>query len=524
MPAAPGPDPADDLEEPPGHGRVSGDEHALAGSHFRAEVLDQYPARWLGDAEIVDQEPGTLGTLPHDTRCTGPVRFSVDPPHVLVEREHSIRGGAAAGDLADVVDGPRERRGQALESLRRLHEDAERHGSRNVLRRRDQDREDREQAAIGSRERHESHVRVGLAVPVPHDLPEALSRACAFEPLAMRQRDRFRVLAGTGESKAESRLRRLQVVGAAHQRSPEHPAERGAETRIEERERHHVARHLDVRAGHGDRAGDLPQDVHEQEQREQREDQRVAQRDRRLGRDADVLRDALVGVVVLPGAELQAIVPAVVQPASNQAFGEPGTPVELQPALDEQVRRGDHDRAQEDQGEHADLHEHAVHVTLLQGIEQGPVPVIAPDREPDLSQGEQDQQQCRPADLAAAFAVPVRAREAQHLAQEALAGTGDRCRAGRGHGTRYGIWQAGAQESPRCRWVGCRRWLGQPSLPVTAGARNHSWGQDVTRPEVWRVLPCRAYTRAGRGHSAFRVDAKSGMSPLPAEDQHCDRG
>ena len=150
----------------------------------------------------------------------------------------------------------------------------------------------------------------------------------------------------------------------------------------------------------------------------------MGQRDPAFGRDADVLGNALVGVVVLAGAEQQAVVPAVRHPASDQQLGEPVAPVQLQPAFDEQVGCRDADRDHEDQRKHADLDQHAGHRALLQCVEQRAVPVIAPDRQSDLRHGQQEQQQRGAADAPLPCGLPVGPREAQDLAHEMAAWSG----------------------------------------------------------------------------------------------------
>ena len=81
--------------------------------------------------------------------------------------------------------------------------------------------------------------------------------------------------------------------------------------------------------------------------------------------DADVLGNAPVGVIVLARGEEEAIVPALLHPAPDQPVREPAAPVELQPALDEEMGGGDADRDRQDQREHADLDHHARHRARL---------------------------------------------------------------------------------------------------------------------------------------------------------------
>jgi len=61
---------------------------------------------------------------------------------------------------------------------------------------------------------------------------------------------------------------------------------------------------------------------------------------------------------------------------------------------------------------------------LLERVEERAIPVVAPDGQPHLRQRQQEEHQRCSAHLRAPLAVPVRAGEAQDLAQEAPAAAG----------------------------------------------------------------------------------------------------
>jgi hypothetical protein len=109
-------------------------------------------------------------------------------------------------------------------------------------------------------------------------------------------------------------------------------------------------------------------------------------------------------------------------------LGQPCAPIELQPPLDHEVGGSYGNRGQEDQREHADLHEHCVRRALLERVEERAVPIVAPYCQPDLRQREQQQQKRRCAYLAAALAVPVRAGKAHEVAQRRPGRTGTAAR------------------------------------------------------------------------------------------------
>jgi len=134
--------------------------------------------------------------------------------------------------------------------------------------------------------------------------------------------------------------------------------------------------------------------------------------------DVDVLGDALVGVVVLAGGEQQAVVAGVGHPVAHEPLGEPGAPVDLQPAFDHEVGCGDgHGRGQNER-EDGDLDEHAAHGALFQGVVERPVPIVAPHGKRHLPDGEQQQEQGAHPRLNAAFAVPVGSHKTENLPDE----------------------------------------------------------------------------------------------------------
>ena len=152
----------------------------------------------------------------------------------------------------------------------------------------------------------------------------------------------------------------------------------------------------------------------------------MSQGDRGLGGDADVVGDTTVGVVVLACAEEQAVVTSVLHPPSDQLVGDPGAPVELQPALDHQVRTRHANGERKYHRKHTHLQQNLRDGAVLEGVEQGPVPVVGPHREADLGEREQQQKRGGAADLPWPRRIPVRSGESQHAMQEIPAAGGGR--------------------------------------------------------------------------------------------------
>ena len=66
-----------------------------------------------------------------------------------------------------------------------------------------------------------------------------------------------------------------------------------------------------------------------------------------LGRDADVLGDAAVGIVDVLGQHAELVLPPRIQPAQDGDVRQPGPPIDLQAALDVQLD-GDGDAGRAD--------------------------------------------------------------------------------------------------------------------------------------------------------------------------------
>ena len=272
--------------------------------------------------------------------------------------------------------------------------------------------------------------------------------------LAVHHRDRFGVLARPRQAEAQVGLDGLQAVGGADQRAAEHEPERCAHARVQEGGEHHVAVHRDRGPRQRCAARHAQQDVDEAAQDQQREQQRVGERDRHVGGDADVLGDAAVRVVVFASGELQAVEVAVRQPVLQQQVGEPASPVELQPALDVHVQRGHPHGEGEDQHEDPHQLQQLGQRAILQGVEEIAVPVAHPDRQPDLRHRQQHQRQHRRAHLPLALAVPVAPRQQQEAPSAVTVGRpavgllGKGGGVGGGHGAimpRYGQFVRGGR-------------------------------------------------------------------------------
>jgi hypothetical protein len=106
--------------------------------------------------------------------------------------------------------------------------------------------------------------------------------------------------------------------------------------------------------------------------------------------EAQVLRDALIGVVGLGGVELHAVVRRVPQPRAEVALGEPATPADLQHLVEIELVHRHHDVGGGEIGELEDLrHEHRV-VLVLQRVVEGVVPLVEQDVDPDDPEVEGD--------------------------------------------------------------------------------------------------------------------------------------
>lgn len=84
-PAAPGPEPADHLEQASRHRRVTLDQHPFASANVSVEVIEQNVPRGFGDAQILDHQAGAFRPTHDDSLAAWCLNVLIQLPHTLVE-------------------------------------------------------------------------------------------------------------------------------------------------------------------------------------------------------------------------------------------------------------------------------------------------------------------------------------------------------------------------------------------------------------------------------------------------------
>ncbi len=138
-------------------------------------------------------------------------------------------------------------------------------------------------------------------------------------------------------------------------------------------------------------AADAPQHAHEGCRGEGRTQDADGEIDRLLRRDADVVRDACLGVLVIALEQVELVIAALGEPARHRVFGEPGAPAPLRthPRVDH--ANGDRDASDCQRNENQGLAQDDGAVLFLQRIEDRLVPDVELILKNQLADHERDQ-------------------------------------------------------------------------------------------------------------------------------------
>jgi hypothetical protein len=203
------------------------------------------------------------------------------------------------------------------------------------------------------------------------------------------------VLAQPHEREAIVRLEALAVELEGDERLADRVREPGAQRCVEQREPHHVARNRD--AGELERAGKRPQDGDEGSERHDRREQSQAQAQRQLDEQAQVLGDALVGVIRAAVEQLQLVIRAPGEPVLQVALVQPLAPLDLEHLAQIGAIYGEADIKERKEGEQPDEAVELVGALFLDDVIEIVVPSVEPDvqihqpeRQPD-HRGEQQE-------------------------------------------------------------------------------------------------------------------------------------
>ena len=142
--------------------------------------------------------------------------------------------------------------------------------------------------------------------------------------------------------------------------------------------------------GDGERSREPPEDRHEGDQRHHRSQAADGESEGAGDQEANVLGDALVGVVGLTRHELHAVIGAVGQPGAEVALGEPAPPADLEHLGQVELVDGHDDVQAREPGEADELVDEDRVILVLQCVVEGVVPLVQEDIDIDDPEVERD--------------------------------------------------------------------------------------------------------------------------------------
>ena len=315
--------------------RLAADQHALALLDDDFAVGDQRLAVGPRDAEAAEDETIVCALTHVDARPLVGAHRILEIGQREMQHHDAVGRGAPVGELREVVDQPGQRPLHARKSLRRLHQTAQRNLARQVARQCHHQRNDGRQIGERGGQQRKAALAAGLVMPGAAEVAQVEIDALALVGLAAHQRYALGILAGTDEAGAEIGLARLADVARLDEVAAEEVGHRRADDGVDHSGPDHVARDRQVIAehGHAQRAGQHPEDAEEDDELQDALQDRLGELDGVLGRDADVLGDAAVGIVAIHRQQAELVLPPGFQPAAHGRRRQPAPPIDLQPPL-----------------------------------------------------------------------------------------------------------------------------------------------------------------------------------------------
>jgi hypothetical protein len=236
-----------------------------------------------------------------------------------------------------------------------------------------------------------------------------------LDSLAVEQRDLFRVLPDAHEVVAKVGLDLLLLVVERHQRPADQVGAEGHHDSESEHDPDEIARHAgEVEAADliGELRRDPPQDLHESVEAQARDEDLDVEARGVLHEIADVLGDALIGIVRLVGLEAQSVVHLVAEPLHDVAVCHPPAPVDLEKLRQVVLGHGPDDPDGRHDREVEKLRPERHDVLVLQRRVEAVVPEAQENRQVDLDDVEHDDH-AEQAETDPAFRHPPRAEDAE---------------------------------------------------------------------------------------------------------------
>ena len=370
--------------------RLAADQHALAGLDLDLGLGHQGLAVGPRQADLAQHQ--AIGTARRhlDMLAIGGLDRVLEIVQRRVELHDTVDGGAPVGEAREVVDQPRQCPLHVGEGLRGLHQPAQLQLAAEIARQRHDQRHDGRQIGERAGQQGKAALPARLDVPGLAQVAHGGVQTHTLVGLAAHQGDALGILAGADQHRADIGLAALAHVAGCDQAAAQRIGQDRAEQGVEHGRPHHVARQGELERADLDRQGarQHPQYTQEGDELQDALQDRLREFDGKLGRDANILGDAAIGVVAFVGQQAELVLPAGMQPAPRRDLGQPASPVDLQAAADMQVDGDGHPRRHHDRRQHVELLDQHRGVALLQGIEEIAIPDVEPERDADIDGAE----------------------------------------------------------------------------------------------------------------------------------------
>ena len=258
--------------------------------------------------------------------------------------------------------------------------------------------------------------------PVGNDVGETAGQSPGLLGLAAVEGDGFGVFPYPHQGVPEVGLVALLEEVEADQRAADVVGEQRAESGVEHGGPEHGARHLDVEDV--DVAGKLPEDDGKGDQGDRGFEETEGQGEGLLDEAADILADALVGVVGRAVFEAQPVVVAPFEPFCGVAVGEPAPPADLQHLAQVDLVDGHDDEQAGQDGEPAEQPEEVIDVFFLKRVVEKVVPFVEKHVEIDDAKAHADDHGKEQAGFEAFLGAPVGLGKRPQVGEKAPPGSG----------------------------------------------------------------------------------------------------
>ena len=317
----------------------------------------------------------------------------------MVERNQQVGDAARRrGEFCHpwiVVDDPVEGVLHLDECRRRLHDLTERHGGGKILRCTENDRDDRCNDVVAVRDEHGAHILAGeLAVSLDQGRQQ-LGEAGALFLFAAENGDALAVLAQPGQGIAKFGLRLVLALSRRHE-APGDEQHAGCD---DDAVHHHgndqVTGDVEFAAVpvHLEAAADEPEHTDEGRRSQERREDAGREVDRSFRCDPHILGEAVLGVLVLAGDQVELVISSIVEPAVTDVLGHPGAPAPLNAHARPDHHDCDGNAEDGKRNENPRLMDDRCAVLLLKRVEYLAIPDVDPVARDELQDDQHDE--CR---------------------------------------------------------------------------------------------------------------------------------